>query len=79
MRFKAILARAATLAAALAVTLALAACSNSQGYEAMRAAGQAKAQCEREQTVSAQCACEAPYQTGYDEYQAQREEVVDDD
>ena len=64
---------------ALAATLTLAACSSSQGYEAMRAAGQAKAQCEREPTVAAQRECEAPYQTGYDEYQAQREEVVEGD
>lgn len=59
--------------------LMLSACTSSQSYELVRDAGQAKARCEQELTVEAQRECEAAYQRSYQNYRAERREVLEGD
>lgn len=59
-----------------AVLIGLAGCAGPQGYEAMRAIGEAKARCELERTVAAQRACEQQYEMDYREYREKRREVL---
>jgi hypothetical protein len=51
-------------------------CSTSQGYEFVRSAGEAKAECNRLLTASDQRECEARYARDYEEYEQQRRQVL---
>ncbi len=62
--------------AVAAVFAWLGGCAGSQGYEAVRAAGEAKAQCEQELTVAAQRACEEQYDMSYEEYLEARQKAM---
>ncbi|MEQ8858195.1 MAG: hypothetical protein RIC56_06070 [Pseudomonadales bacterium] len=53
------------------------ACTGAQGYEFVRSAGQAKAECDRAPTPAAAAECEANYRLSYDAYRAERREVLD--
>jgi len=59
-----------------AVLIGLGGCTGSQGYEAVRSAGEAKAQCGHELTVAAQRACEKQYEMGYEEYLGMRQKAM---
>jgi plasmid replication initiation protein len=67
------------LLAVVAVFVILAGCTGSQGYEAVRSTGEAKAECERELTVAAQRACEKQYEIDYEEYLEQRRKALSRD
>lgn len=64
------------LGAVTAMFIGLAGCATSQGYEAVRSVGEAKAQCELKLTPAAQQACEAQYEMDYQEYRERRREAV---
>lgn len=72
-------ANATAFAALLVIAgICLVGCTHRQGYEFVRATGEAKARCERALSVADQRACEAEYQQSYEAYRAARREVLED-
>ena len=69
--------RTARRAALAALLSAVAGCTAADGYELVRDAGEAKAECDRELTVDAQRDCEAAYRQSFETYQAERRAVLE--